>query len=93
MTLHKKKFHHQSIQDTQSVLKILSAVIAGLEQGQLVLSDQQNEITLSPQGLLALKLTACQDDDEHALSLKMRWQTETKETAQKNTLSVYAKPK
>jgi len=89
----KKKFHHQSIQDTQSILKILSAVVEGLEQGQLVLSDQQDEITLSPQGLLALKLTACQDNDKNTLSLKMSWQTETEETAKKNTLSVYVKPK
>jgi len=93
MKPHKKKFHHQSLHDTQSILKILSAVIVGLEQGQLVLSDEQDEITLSPQGLLALKLTACQNDDKHTLSLKMSWQTGTEEAIKNNILSVSINPK
>ncbi len=88
----KKNFRHDSLQDRQSILKILHAVTEGLEQGNLVLSDDADEIALSLSGLMQLKLTASQEDNKYTLALKVSWQTEDRKPAKKNTLQVYSKP-
>ncbi len=88
----KKNFRHDSLQDSQSILKILHAVTEGLEQGNLVLSDDADEIALSLSGLMQLKLTASQEDNKYTLALKVSWQTEDHKPAKKNTLQVFSKP-
>ncbi len=93
MKQHKKSFRHDSLQDTQSVLKILHAVIEGLETGNLVLSDNHDEIILNPDGLLQLKLTASQDDTQCTLAVKVSWQVKSDKGLEKNALRVFAKKK
>lgn len=84
----KKSFRHESLQDQQSILKILAAVTAGLEKGKLVLSDAEDEIVLNPQGLLQLKLSAAQDGNRYSFSLKLSWQTENEKMTEKNILHI-----
>lgn len=88
MKQNKKSFRHESLQDHQSILQILSAVSAGLEKGKLVLSDENDEIVLNPQGLLQLKLSAMQEDNRYSFSLKVSWQTEAEKATQKNILHI-----
>lgn len=88
MKQNKKNFRHESLQDQQSILKILAAVTEGLEKGRLVLSDENDEIVLSPQGLLQLKFSAAQEDNRSSFSLKVSWQTEAEKIAQKNILHI-----
>jgi amphi-Trp domain-containing protein len=89
----KKNFRHDSLQDKQSILKILHEVIEGLETGHLVLSDDYDKITLTPQGLLQLKLTASQEENKYSFAVKVSWQLEAEKTARKNNPRVVAKPK
>lgn len=88
MKQNKKNFRHESLQDQQSILKILAALTEGLEKGKLVLSDENDEIILSPQGLLQLKFSAVQEDNRHSFSLKVSWQTEDEKVTQKNILHI-----
>jgi amphi-Trp domain-containing protein len=90
MKQHKKSFRHDSLQDRQSILKILHAVTEGLEQGNLILSDDDDEIALSLAGLMQLKLTASQENNKYAFALKVSWQTET-DSPKKSTLHVFSK--
>jgi amphi-Trp domain-containing protein len=92
MKQHKKNFRHDSLQDRQSILNILHAVTEGLEQGNLILSDDDDEIALTLAGLMQLKLTASQEDNKYTLALKVSWQTEANKTPKKNTLHVFSKP-
>jgi amphi-Trp domain-containing protein len=84
----KKSFRYESLQDQQSILKILRVITEGLERGRLVLSDEDDEIVLNPQGLLQLKISASQEGNSDSLSLKVSWQNETEKTRQKNTLHI-----
>lgn len=84
----KKSFRHESLQDRQSILKILTAVTEGLEKGKLLLSDEDDEIVLNPQGLLQLKLSAAQDENRYSFTLKVSWQTENEKITKKNILHI-----
>lgn len=88
MKQNKKSFRHESLQDQQSILQILAAVTKGLEKGKLVLSDDNDEIVLSPAGLLQLKLSAAQEDNRYSFSLKVSWQAEDEKNTQKNSLHI-----
>ncbi len=86
----KKNFRHESLQDAQSILKILNAVVEGLEKGKLSLRDDEDEIILNPQGLLQLKMTANQEGNRYNFGLKVSWQIESEQSIQKKTLHVDA---
>ncbi|NOQ35856.1 MAG: amphi-Trp domain-containing protein [Methylococcaceae bacterium] len=84
----KKSFRHDSLQDTQSITQILSAINEGLENGKLVFSDDEDEIVLNPKGLLQLKVSATQDDNKHSFSFKVSWQSQDRKINKKNKLKV-----
>jgi len=88
MKQHKKSFRHDSLQDTQSISQILTAINEGLENEKLVFSDEEDEILLNPKGLLQLKVTATQDDNTHSFSFKVSWQTRNVKINKKNKLKV-----
>jgi amphi-Trp domain-containing protein len=90
MKPNKKSFRHESLQDSQSILEILTTLTEGLEKGKLVLSDAEDEIILNPQGLLQLKLSATQDDNRYSFTLKIGWQTEAENNPKKNILTISA---
>ncbi|MBX2832515.1 MAG: amphi-Trp domain-containing protein [Rhodospirillales bacterium] len=69
----KKKFRHDSLQDADSIKAILKAITTGLGKGKVVLSDDQDEIILKPEGLLNLKVSASQDEDRSSLTLRVSW--------------------
>lgn len=87
----KKSFRHESLQDQQSILKFLYAISEGLENGKLVLSDEEDEISLSPEGLLQLKLTATQEGNHYNLGLKLSWQSSTEKSHRPNSLQIATK--
>ena len=88
MKQHKKSFRHDSLQDTQSIAQILSAINEGLQNEKLIFSDEEDEILLNPKGLLQLKVTAAQDDNKHSFSFKVSWQTQDTNINKKNKLKI-----
>jgi amphi-Trp domain-containing protein len=69
----KKSFCHESLQDKTSIQEILKSITQGIGKGHLVLSDDEDEMTLQPEGLLQLKVTASQDTEKHRLNLRITW--------------------
>ena len=51
-------FRHESLQDQDSIRKLLEAITDGLAKGKMSFSDGDGEIVLEPDGLLRLKVTA-----------------------------------
>lgn len=84
----KKSFRHESLQDRESILKILTTLVDGLEKEKLVLREGEDEMILNPQGLLQLKITATQEENRYNLGLKISWQTESKKITDKNSLQI-----
>ncbi|RLT95060.1 amphi-Trp domain-containing protein [Ketobacter sp.] len=79
----KNSFKHESLQDQKSIQDILKAVTKGIAKGELVFSDDEGEIVLQPEGLLALKVSARQEDGQNRLDIRIRWQSEEQEIQRK----------
>lgn len=74
----KQNFRHESLQDTQTIQKILESITQGIAKGELSFSDEDGDIVMEPAGLLNLKVTADQDDTKHRLTIRVTWQSEDK---------------
>ncbi|QEP44678.1 amphi-Trp domain-containing protein [Ectothiorhodospiraceae bacterium BW-2] len=81
-------FRHQSLQDSDSIATILSALQEGFAKGKLVLSDESGEIKLTPSGLLNVKLSADEEEHRHKLTLRISWQSPSQLPAKKGSLKV-----
>ena len=71
-----KRFIHESLQDTQSVVKYLEALAEGFRNGSLVLASDEAELTLIPRGLLRLEVDAKRKASEVKLAIRLRWTEE-----------------
>lgn len=70
-------FQYESLQDTETVVKYLTALTEGFEASQLLLSSEGKKIELRPQGLLKLEVKARRKGNRIKLSLKLDWQEES----------------
>ena len=73
MLQRKNRFRHESLQDSKTIQAYLKAILKGLDQGELVFSDDEGSITLKPQGLLNLKVVASEDVDKDRFELRVSW--------------------
>lgn len=72
----KKRFKHESLQDTDTIRELLKAITKGIAKGKISFSDEDNEMIMEPQGLLNLKLSASQEENRNRLAIRISWQTE-----------------
>lgn len=72
----KKGFRHESLQDPASIRKIIEALSDGFEKGRVSFSDEEDEIVMEPKGLLHLKLSATQDENQRRINIRITWQEE-----------------
>lgn len=91
MSQDKNNFRHESLQDAKTIRDILQSITKGLANGKLTFSDEDGEITLQPEGLLHLKLTAAREENRHKLNLRISWQVPEEKKNQKKNLTVSAK--
>lgn len=84
----KYSFLHESIQDARTIEHLLESVSRGLGKGKLVLSDEDDEIVLKPQGLLNLKVSACQEEGSNRVNIRITWQSEQKLKKRRKRLTV-----
>jgi hypothetical protein len=54
-------------------------------------SDDDDSISMAPDGLLNLKLIVSQEDNRNRINLRITWEDKKKETLKKSRLSVRAK--
>ncbi len=83
-----QRFHHESLQDRESIKDLLKALINGIEKGKLSFSDGDGEILMQPEGLLRLKLTASRQDDLNRVNVRISWQSADKPKKNRKPLVV-----
>jgi len=66
-------FQHESVQDTESVVTYLEAVIGGLRDGKLVLRSDERLLYMFPHGLMTLEVKAKRSGPRNKIALKMTW--------------------
>jgi amphi-Trp domain-containing protein len=84
----KNSFRHDSLQDAKSISRILHAITEGFAKGKLVFSDEDDKITMKPDGLLDLKVKASQEDGFQRVNIRISWHVEKKEKNRAKLLKV-----
>lgn len=70
----KLSFRHESLLDAEGIQDILKAINKGIAKGSVSFSDDDDEITMEPEGLMNLKLTATQEDARNRINIRITWQ-------------------
>ena len=83
----KLKFDHESIEDTESIIKYFETIADGFAKGGLKFGNGKKVIKLSPTGLLKLKINVGKNDNKVKLSLDLEWK-ETKDKKKNSTLLI-----
>lgn len=84
----KGRFRHQSLQDRKSIQKLLDAVKRGISKGELQFGDDTGDITLEPNGLMNLRVTAANEDGQSRLDLRITWTNDTQDKKDSGKLKV-----
>lgn len=71
------RFTHESLQDKNSIRELLKAISNGISKGKIILEDEDGVLTMEPDGLLHLKVTASQEDERNRLNIRITWQGES----------------
>ena len=87
----KNSFRHESLQNRDSIQTILKALTEGIAKGKLSFSDDDDSISMSPDGLLNLKLSVSQEDNRNRINLRITWEDRQKKALKKSRLSVRSK--
>ena len=91
MKRRKNSFRHESLQNRDSIQAILKALSEGIAKGKLSFSDDDDSISMAPDGLLNLKLSVSQEDNRNRINLRITWEDRQKKALKKSRLSVRAK--
>jgi len=87
----KNSFRHESLQNRESIQAMLKALTEGIAKGKLSFSDDDDSISMAPDGLLNLKLSVSQEDNRNRINLRITWEDQQQKPLQKSRLSVKAK--
>ncbi len=66
-------FEHQSLQGLDAVLDYLDTIRDGFKQGHLKLSQDDEEVTLTPKGLTRVKIKAKQAKQHQEIRITLAW--------------------
>ena len=67
------RFRHESLQDSESVERLLNALVEGISKGKIVLEDEEGSMVMKPKGLANLKISASQDDKKNRIDVRITW--------------------
>lgn len=70
------RFRHESLQDKESVGRLLKALISGISKGKIVLEDEDGTMLMEPKGLTNLKISASQDANKDRINIRLTWQAD-----------------
>ncbi|MCP4392323.1 MAG: amphi-Trp domain-containing protein [Gammaproteobacteria bacterium] len=87
----KNSFRHESLQNRDSIQAILKALTEGIAKGKVSFSDDDDSISMTPDGLLNLKLIVSQEDNRNRINLRITWEDRKEKVLKKSRLSVRAK--
>lgn len=88
MVSRKRVFEHDSLEDVQSLVQYLRAVVEGFEQGKLKVSGGDEQIELEPNGLVRFEVRASQRDDRARFSLRFTWKPNRNEGLSEDKLRI-----
>jgi len=88
MKRRKNSFRHESLQNRDSIQAILKALTEGIAKGKVTFSDDDDSISMAPDGLLNLKLTVSQEDNRNRINLRITWDDQKGKKLKKSRLSV-----
>ena len=91
MKRRKNSFRHESLQDRDSIQAILKALTEGVVKGKVTFSDDDDSISMTPDGLLNLKLIVSQEENRNRINLRITWEDREEKELKKSRLSVRAK--
>ncbi len=77
-------FRHESLQDKESVVRLIKALTSGLSKGKLTLEDEDGKMVMQPEGLMNLKITASQNDQRSRVVLRLTWHPDREVEQNKN---------
>ncbi|WP_178862065.1 amphi-Trp domain-containing protein [Thiomicrorhabdus cannonii] len=66
-------FEHESLQDKDAIVQYLKALTEGIEKGEVLLSDDDEKVTLNPTPFGRFKLKATRSKKVQELRLKISW--------------------
>jgi amphi-Trp domain-containing protein len=84
----KRIFKHESLQDGKTINTILQTIAQGLKDGVLNFDDGNDNLNMSPDGLLHLKLTASQEDGHNRFNIRVTWQDNNYTLPANQTLTI-----
>jgi len=87
----KNSFRHESLQNRDSIQDILKALTEGIAKGKVSFSDDDDSISMAPDGLLNLKLSVSQEDNRNRINLRITWEDRQKKALKKSRLAVRSK--
>lgn len=70
------EFSYESLQDRESIVKYLGALLDGFTTGRLIFGVKDQQLILEPQGLVKLEVEGERKDDKTKLRLKFQWREE-----------------
>jgi len=91
MKRQKNSFRHESLENNGSIQTILKALTDGIAMGKVTFSDEDDGISMKPEGLLNLKLTASKEDNRNRISLRISWEGPERQPQKKKALAVRAR--
>ncbi|MEW5721581.1 MAG: amphi-Trp domain-containing protein [Thermodesulfobacteriota bacterium] len=71
------RFKHESLEDSETIIKYLKALQEGFEKGALLFSSDERRLILKPQGLINLDFEAKRKSGEIKVTIKFRWSEPT----------------
>lgn len=83
-------FRHESLQDRESVERLLKALTGGIAKGKVVLEDEDGTMVMEPGEMLNLKVTASQDSEKNRINIRLTWQTD-REPLEKKAIKISSK--
>jgi len=66
-------FSHESLQNRKTIIKYLKAINDGIAKGALSFADDTGEITLTPDGVIRLKVNVLKQDNARELQISFNW--------------------
>ncbi|MHC1743927.1 MAG: amphi-Trp domain-containing protein [Syntrophobacteraceae bacterium] len=70
----KERFEYDSVQDQETIVKCLQAIVDGFDKGHLTFSHRDKSIQMEPCGLLRFALEAHSKGKMRSLKLKVKWE-------------------
>ncbi len=81
-------FEHESLQDTESIGRYLSALIDGFQGGRISLSSDGHELVLTPDHLLQFSVKARKKGAKNKLSIKIQWKEQKLKIGQESNIKI-----